>query len=165
MSTIRVTIDGSTYDVEIQIQPEGEGAYITALVNGDTLRVVVPRLESLEGFSWMIVDNRPYKLVVNRELHWIQSHSGRHRLDMHDLEAAIARPVRGEGRIKAPIPGLITRVLVASGDRVEAGQPLLVLEAMKMENEIRAPRSGTLEQMLVSAGQGVALHEVLAVIV
>jgi biotin carboxyl carrier protein len=48
---------------------------------------------------------------------------------------------------------------------VEAGQPLLVLEAMKMENEIHAPRSGTIEQMLVGAGQCVMLHEVLAEIV
>jgi biotin carboxyl carrier protein len=165
MSTIGVTIDGSIYNVEVQIASEGEGAYITALVNGETLRVAVPLLESLDEFSWIIVDNRPYELVVDRELHWIQSHSGRHRLNMQDLEAAVARPVSGEGRIKAPIPGLITRVLVAPGDHVEAGQPLLVLEAMKMENEIRAPRSGTLDQLLVRAGQGVALHEVLAEIV
>jgi biotin carboxyl carrier protein len=165
MSIIGVTIDGSTYNVEVQIPPASEGASITVLVNGEVLRVTVPFLESRDALSWIMVDNRPYELVVDRELHWIQSHSSRYYIDVHDLEATVARPVSGEGRIKAPIPGLITRVLVAPGECVEAGQPLLVLEAMKMENEIRAPRSGTLNQMFVGAGQGVALHEVLAEIV
>ena len=54
---------------------------------------------------------------------------------------------------------------MSQGDHVEAGQPLLVLEAMKMENEIRAPRSGMVSQLTASAGDNVALHEVMAEIV
>ena len=57
---------------------------------------------------------------------------------------------------------MIARVLVSETDCVEAGQPLLVLEAMKMENEIRAPRSGIVSQLNVKPGQIVTLHEVLA---
>jgi biotin carboxyl carrier protein len=45
---------------------------------------------------------------------------------------------------------------------VEVGQPILVLEAMKMENEIRAPRAGVVSRLDIVPGQGVALHEVLA---
>jgi biotin carboxyl carrier protein len=165
MSTIGVTIDGSAYDVEVHLPPQGAGASITVLVNGEALRVALPRLERLEELSWIIVDDHPYELAVDQELHWIQTHSGRRCLGVRDLEATTAPPVSRAGRVKAPIPGLITRVLVAPGEQVQAGQPLLVLEAMKMENEIRAPRSGTLEQVLVSAGAGVALHQVLAEIV
>ena len=85
-----------------------------------------------------------------------------HQVEVRDLESTIARPASGDGRIKAPIPGLITRVLVSPGEPVEIGQPLMVLEAMKMENEIRAPRSGRVTQINVAAGQSVALGMVIA---
>ena len=67
-----------------------------------------------------------------------------------------------DGRVKAPVPGLITRILVQPGEKVEAGQPLLVLEAMKMENEIKAPRNGTLLQLNTQTGKTVTLGDVLA---
>ena len=79
-----------------------------------------------------------------------------------DLESAAAHPAGREGRIKAPIPGVITRILVAVGDEVEAGQSVVVLEAMKMENEIKAPRNGVVRKLAVKPGQGVSLNEVLA---
>jgi len=53
---------------------------------------------------------------------------------------------------------------VAVGDVVEAGQKLLVIEAMKMQNELRAPRAGTIERVVVGAGQTVDLGAVLVVI-
>jgi biotin carboxyl carrier protein len=129
------------------------------------VKVSALSLDSPEALEWIAIDHRSYEIVIDRDLRWIQSRSGRHRLDMRDLEAAVARPRSADARVKAPIPGMITRVLVAAGDRVEADQPLLVLEAMKMENEIRAPRSGVVGQINVVAGQGVALHEPLAEIV
>jgi biotin carboxyl carrier protein len=63
--------------------------------------------------------------------------------------------------VKAPIPGLVTRVLVQAGDVVEAGQPLLLLEAMKMENEILAPRAGAVLRLSAIPGKSVTLHEEL----
>ena len=62
---------------------------------------------------------------------------------------------------KAPIPGLIARVLVAPGQTVEVGEPLLVLEAMKMENEIRAARAGVVQEIAVSEGETVVLGDLL----
>ena len=72
--------------------------------------------------------------------------------------------VEAEGRqqIVAPMPGKIVRVLVKSGDAVEAGQGLLVVEAMKMQNEIRSPKSGVVERLLVQEGQAVNAGEILA---
>ena len=74
--------------------------------------------------------------------------------------------VEAEGRqqIVAPMPGKVVRVLVHAGDRVEAGQGLMVVEAMKMQNEIRSPKSGTVERILAKEGQPVNAGEVLCVI-
>lgn len=56
------------------------------------------------------------------------------------------------GGLEAPMPGVVTRVLVAAGDTVTKGQPLLALEAMKMEHLIRAPRDGRILSLAASAG-------------
>ncbi len=70
----------------------------------------------------------------------------------------------GEVSIKAPMPGLVTIVSVTPGDAVEAGQRVLVLEAMKMENEIRAPRAGKVKSVNVQKGQTVEQNKVLIVL-
>jgi len=74
--------------------------------------------------------------------------------------------VEAEGRqqILAPMPGKVVRLLVKEGDHVEAGQGLLVVEAMKMQNEIRSPKSGTVERILAKEGQPVNASELLCVI-
>ncbi len=74
--------------------------------------------------------------------------------------------IEAEGRqeIKAPMPGKIVRVLAEAGDAVEAGQGLLVVEAMKMQNEIKAPKTGKVEKVLVAEGQAVNAGETVAVV-
>jgi acetyl-CoA/propionyl-CoA carboxylase, biotin carboxylase, biotin carboxyl carrier protein len=70
----------------------------------------------------------------------------------------------GNGTISAPMQGTIVKVLVAEGDEVEAGQSLLVLEAMKMENHINAENAGTVSEVRVKAGDTVGTGDVLLVI-
>ena len=70
----------------------------------------------------------------------------------------------GRQQIVAPMPGKVVRVLVHQGDRVEAGQGLLVVEAMKMQNEIRSPKSGAVERLLVVEGQAVNAGETLVIV-
>jgi biotin carboxyl carrier protein len=67
----------------------------------------------------------------------------------------------GADLLKAPMPGLILAVNVAAGARVERGQDLAVLEAMKMQNTIRSPRAGTVAEVFVAAGQSVGHGEPL----
>jgi propionyl-CoA carboxylase alpha chain len=55
----------------------------------------------------------------------------------------------------APMPGLIVRVNVAAGDRVQPGQGLVVMEAMKMENELRATAAGTVKRVMAAPGAAV----------
>jgi acetyl/propionyl-CoA carboxylase alpha subunit len=70
---------------------------------------------------------------------------------IRDLSAANAAPA-GPAPIIAPMPGLIVRVNVSIGDRVEAGQGIVVMEAMKMENELRATAVGTVRTVEVAPG-------------
>ena len=62
------------------------------------------------------------------------------------------------------MPGIVRKLLVAPGDEIESGSPLLILEAMKMENEIAATVSGTIEKIEVSEGDAVAAGAVLLII-
>ncbi len=68
---------------------------------------------------------------------------------------------RGSDVIRAQIPGRVVRLWVAEGDTVEAGQRLLAIEAMKMENEVRAPHAGTVASIRVTAGSSVELRDEL----
>ncbi len=68
------------------------------------------------------------------------------------------------GSLLAPMPGTVVRVAVAEGDAVEAGQPVLVLEAMKMQHTVSAPHAGTITDLSVRVGTQVASGEVLAVV-
>jgi biotin carboxyl carrier protein len=70
----------------------------------------------------------------------------------------------GPLEVHAIIPGRVVAVSVAPGDTIEAGQQLLVVEAMKMQNELRAPREGTIEQVGVAVGQTIEVGDLLVVI-
>ncbi|HZV87445.1 MAG TPA: biotin/lipoyl-containing protein [Candidatus Binatus sp.] len=73
-----------------------------------------------------------------------------------------ALEAEGRQQVVAPMPGKVVRILVEAGDKVEAGQGLLVVEAMKMQNEIRSPKGGTVERLHVKEGQPVNAGDVLA---
>jgi len=70
----------------------------------------------------------------------------------------------GEQKVIAPMPGRVVRVLVSPGDQVEARQPVVVVEAMKMENELRSPKAGRVKDVAVAPGTSVDAGRVLVVI-
>lgn len=70
----------------------------------------------------------------------------------------------GDATIRAPMPGMVANVLAQVGDEVTRGQPIVVLEAMKMENDLATPRAGVVKSIRVSKGQTVNQGETLAVI-
>jgi biotin carboxyl carrier protein len=70
----------------------------------------------------------------------------------------------GPLEIRAIIPGRVVEVRVTADDPVEAGQPLLVVEAMKMQNELRAPRAGTVQRVGVAAGTTVEVGDLLVIL-
>lgn len=163
MRTIDVTLDGKTYAVQIRPDPVDRTRFV-ATIDGDEMPVYVPNPTEPGMLEWMVINNRPCEIMLSEHMEWLMSSGGMHQLDVHwhdRVGSAAARPSSGDGRIKAPIPGLVSRILVEEGAVVENGAPVLVLEAMKMENEIRAPRAGTVQSISVKSGQIVKLGELL----
>ena len=78
--------------------------------------------------------------------------------------AAAAAPAAGDNTVTAPMPGKIVKLVASVGQAVNAGDVLLILEAMKMQNEITAPAAGTVKAFNVAAGQNVKVGETLVVI-
>ena len=78
--------------------------------------------------------------------------------------AAAPTEVAAGERVSAPMPGNILKVEVNKGDKVKAGQLLVILEAMKMENEIVAPKAGTVAQVVVKVGEKVDTGATLVVL-
>ena len=72
--------------------------------------------------------------------------------------------LEGPQKLLAPMPGKIVRVMVPAGKEVEAGQGVLVIEAMKMQNELKSPKKGIVKQLMVSEGTSVTAGEVLAIV-
>jgi len=80
--------------------------------------------------------------------------------------APVAKATAGAGEhsIDAPMPGKVVKLVAAEGAAVKAGEVLLILEAMKMQNEITADADGTVKKFNVAAGQSVKAHESLVIL-
>jgi biotin carboxyl carrier protein len=118
----------------------------------------------------VLLGGQAYEVHVTRALDGaVKLQSGPHEFtaEIQDPRAWRGRKqgtIEAEGRqqIVAPMPGKVIRLLVSAGDEVEAGQGLLVVEAMKMQNEIRSPKKGKVDRVLAKEGQNVNAGEVLA---
>jgi acetyl-CoA/propionyl-CoA carboxylase biotin carboxyl carrier protein len=103
---------------------------------------------------------------------WVPEAAGVAIHAAHLAPAAARKPARsaasagggGSGEVTVPMQGTIVKILVRVGEPIEAGQPVVVLEAMKMENQIQAERSGTVAEIKVSAGDTVGAGDVVVVI-
>jgi len=140
----RVTLDGQTVDADaIEISPYT----LSILLNGESHEI---RITPLPGG----------KLKLQSGVHEFIAEV----IDPRFWSGRRHGQVEAEGRqpIVAPMPGKIVRLLVKAGDRVEAGQGLLVVEAIKMQNEIRSPKTGRVERVLAKEGQPVTAGDVLA---
>ena len=122
------------------------------------------------GVYSILLDGRSYDAHVERtERHLLVTVQGhRFEVEVYDprrwSRASGGRHGEGVETVAAPMPGKVVRVLVAPGDPVEAGQGLLVVEAMKMQNEMKATRAGKVLSVTAKEGATVAAGEVLATI-
>ena len=108
------------------------------------------RVEDADGLVIVFIDGHRFEVESRDPRRWSRR-SGKASLE-------------GRSNVVAPMPGKIVRLLVAEGDTVAAGQGLLVVEAMKMQNEMKAPKAGTVTALAAREGATVTAGEVLAVI-
>lgn len=119
------------------------------------------------GVISMIIDGRSRTARVARRDGGLVVWVGGHRLDLDVGSAgdeAVSSAGAGAGAsgvIKAPMPGSVVKLLVEEGEEVKAGQSLVIVEAMKMENEVRSPVDGVVKAVNVSAGDSVGTTEVI----
>jgi biotin carboxyl carrier protein len=145
---IEVALDGSVVRVgdleaEAHVAEVGGSPLRLATVGGRVYRVLVRRGEAAGRYAIQLGGFR----------FDVEAHDERTRA-IRNLAAAAARTT-GPAALSAPMPGLVVRVLVQPGDRVQAGQGLVVMEAMKMENELRAAANGVVRAVAVAAGGAV----------
>ena len=164
--TYEVNIDGKTYRVELK---RGERGY-TCRVDGR--EVALESVSAEREVLWLLIGGRSYE--VRREAQangamQVATRGRRYAAEVRDLRAFRGRraaPGASAGPVKlvAPMPGKVVRVLKAEGAEVEAGEGVVVVEAMKMQNEIRSPRKGVVKQILATAGAAVNAGETLVVV-
>lgn len=158
------TINGKTFEVEIH--KDG-----TVTVNGKPRQVdflaLGPSLYSV------LMDNLSYELVIEERYDQIEVlmrgklYSGQvldERARLLMTRRSGFAPESGEISIKAPMPGLVVAIPVAEGQQVTAGQTVVILESMKMQNELKAPREGVIQRVSAKAGESVEQNKVLVTI-
>jgi acetyl/propionyl-CoA carboxylase alpha subunit len=163
------TVGGTTRVVEVRRADGREGRY--QLTVGDQAWEVDARLTA-QGIYSLLIDGVSFVAdVLDRDGACVVDVWGEtYEVRIEEQTRYLIRTKGGAATaaetqtITAPLPGKITHVAIRPGDRVEAGTPLLVIEAMKMENEFRAAGPGTVREVRVTAGQTVNAGDVLVVI-
>ncbi|MFY9561736.1 MAG: biotin/lipoyl-containing protein [Terriglobales bacterium] len=160
-----VTVDGKPHRLELE---KADGAWKCRL-DGQEMKVdaVVPRPDVLS----LLVDGRSYEIKREQtatDLHlWVGS--TRFAVELRDPRSLRSRrdgagDEGGPRKLVAPMPGRIVRVLVSEKSVVEAGQGVVVVEAMKMQNEIKSPKKGIVRKILAAQGANVNAGDVLAIV-
>lgn len=145
---VEVTLDGAGVSVDGEVVnariAEVPGTPVRLLTIGDVQHRVIVRRGTQRG---------QYTIWAAGFRYEVEALDERTRT-IRDLSAATAGPA-GPAPLRAPMPGLIVRVSVENGDRVQTGQGMVVMEAMKMENELRASAAGTVKAVHARPGSAV----------
>jgi biotin carboxyl carrier protein len=143
-------LDGTAYEIEVQGR--------SILVNGTRFEPRVAGTSVTIGELTQAVELSEGRAFVDGIAHPYETEG----LDERPREEASGSAAASEGDLAAIMPGLIIKVLVKEGDSVSAGDVIVILEAMKMENEICTPMDGTVSEIAVKAGDVVEQNQILA---
>ncbi|HEU4368369.1 MAG TPA: biotin/lipoyl-containing protein [Methylomirabilota bacterium] len=142
----RVTLGDEVWEVDARLTAQGIASLLVGGVS------YVADLVDRDGVCTVDVDGETYEVQVEEWTRWIIRTRG-----------GVAGGAHGQ-TLTAPLPGKITHVAVRPGDRVQAGDTLVVIEAMKMENEFKASAAGTVAEVRVQPGQAVNPGDVMVVV-
>jgi biotin carboxyl carrier protein len=160
-----VTVDGMPHRLELE-RAENEWK---CRLNGR--EVLVDAVLARPDVLSLLMDGRSYEVKREQtatDLHlWVGS--TRFGVELRDPRSLRSRrdgagDASGPRKLLCPMPGKIVRVLVAEKAEVEAGQGIVVVEAMKMQNEIKSPKKGVVQKVLTAAGANVNAGDVLAIV-
>ncbi len=145
---IRIKIDDQVYEVDIT--PVENGIY-SLLHSGRSYTVVLAEGDNAKKYL-VNTPSRSYNLeVIDAESRYLMSRRGQ------DLGEA-------ENQISSPMPGKVVKIPVKTGEKVEAGQTLIIISAMKMESEYKAGKAGTVKEILVAEGDTIEGNQTLITI-
>jgi biotin carboxyl carrier protein len=164
-----------TYDIEIdgegawfRLEP-GEGAEWTFRFN-DEAEQTAHCTHPEPGVWSILLEGRPYDARIEHsgDLAIVTVHGQRFEIRISDprrwKRGSHSGAATGRQLVTAPMAGKVVRVLVKAGETVEAGQGLVVVEAMKMQNELKAQRAGSVVSVQVAEGDPVSASDTLVVI-
>ncbi|MEL6431926.1 MAG: biotin/lipoyl-containing protein [Planctomycetota bacterium] len=158
-----VQIGERTFETEI-VERAGR---LEVLLDGKLCDVTYTEADG-DGQVTVILDGRSYALSMGGDANDVSVTVAGYRYDcaLEDereraANLAAREASKGGGTVKAVMPGVVVELLVEEGDEVTEGQPLLILEAMKMQNEIGAPGEGVVKSIHASGGQAVGAGEKL----
>jgi biotin carboxyl carrier protein len=132
-----------------------------------TLDAVITRQNVLS----LLMDGKSYEIkreISPTDLHlWVGS--TRYAAEIRDPRSLRSRRAEGESadgikKIVAPMPGKVVRILARAGTEVQAGQGVIVVEAMKMQNELKSPKQGLVQKVEVAEGAAVNAGDVLMIV-
>lgn len=148
-----ITVDGVEHQVQAQVLPSGA---VSLLVDGRSYDVEMEQPAGADGLNPAVM------VRVRGDTFALEVMDQRRKA----LLAATRRdgPASGPAVLLSPMPGKVVKILKAVGDEVSAGQGVIVVEAMKMENELTAPTTGTISEVKVKEGQPVEGGAALVVI-
>lgn len=162
--TYEINIDGRNYRLELT---RADGKWNCRL---DGREVVVDAVLARHDVLSVIIGGKAYEIKRERiatDMHlWVGSE--RYAVQVRDPRSLRSRQAADDGRgprkLVAPMPGRVVRVLVREAAEVEAGQGVVVVEAMKMQNEIKSPKKGVVRNLMASEGANVIAGDVLAIV-
>ncbi len=163
--TYDVTIDGKNYKLELE---HAENSWRCRLDGREIqLDAILPRRDVLS----VIIEGKAYEIKREQtatDLHlWVGP--VRYAAELRDPRSLRGRKGQGSDdagprKLIAPMPGKVVRVLAPEDTAVEAGQGILVMEAMKMQNEIKSPKKGIVRKIVAAEGSSVNPGDVLAIV-
>jgi biotin carboxyl carrier protein len=160
-----VNIDGKNFKLDLELREKSWRCHLDG--REVQLDAVLTRRDVLS----VIISGKAYEIKREQtatDLHlWVGP--VRYAAEVRDPRSLRGR--KGSGvddagpkKLVAPMPGKVVRVLVVQGEPVEAGQGILVMEAMKMQNEIKSPKKGVVQKIVASEGASVNPGDVLAIV-
>ncbi|HWR15692.1 MAG TPA: biotin/lipoyl-containing protein [Terriglobales bacterium] len=163
--TYEITIDGKNYKLDLsriderwECSLDGEPVQVDAVLARPNVMSVI-----IAGEAYEVKRERT---ATDTHL-WVKS--ARFAVDVRDPRSLRSRRskaggVEGPQKLLAPMPGKIVRIVAPVGKEVNAGEGVLVIEAMKMQNELKSPKQGVVKQVLVTEGTSVTSGDVLAIV-